>query len=162
MGTYALYMMQNGPIYGGELTQRIDDLTRGAWRPGAGAVYPILAGLVRRGEARVERRGGRKVYGLTKRGATRLKEVRSRIRERGGRFAELRNLILDMVEPSERAEILLDQLHRAISSLVEMSRSVESLPDRTRRTRFVERAKNELRQGQLALGHVRGSGGDHA
>ncbi|EQD72226.1 PadR, Transcriptional regulator PadR-like family, partial [mine drainage metagenome] len=98
VGTYALYMMSRGPIYGGELTQRIDDVTRGSWRPGAGAIYPILSGLVRRGEARLEVRDGRKVYSLTARGAARLKEVRSRIRERGGRFAELRGLILDMVE----------------------------------------------------------------
>ncbi|EQD39497.1 transcriptional regulator, PadR-like family, partial [mine drainage metagenome] len=156
------YMMSRGPIYGGELTQRIDDVTRGSWRPGAGAIYPILSGLVRRGEARLEVRDGRKVYSLTARGAARLKEVRSRIRERGGRFAELRGLILDMVEPSERAEILLDHLHLAIQPFVDIGRSPDGISESRERARVLARARAELRQGMVKLGSSRRRGTSRA
>ncbi len=148
-------MMSKGPIYGGELAQRIEELTRGAWRPGAGAIYPSLRGLVARGDARIGRRDGRKVYILTPRGAARLKEVHARIRERGGRFAELRNLILDMVEPAERAAFLLDQLHRIIQNLEEIRRSSEIVPDARVRARTLARARTELRQGIARLGPPR-------
>jgi DNA-binding PadR family transcriptional regulator len=156
VGTYALHLMSRAPIYGGELTQRIDDVTRGAWRPGAGAIYPILTGLVQRGEARVDRVNGRKTYTLTPRGAARLAEVQSRIRDRGSRFAELRSLVLDMVDPPERAEIMLDNLHRAIDAIAEIAASPESLPDARARTRILSRARAELRRGVTRLGPSRG------
>ncbi len=159
MGTYALGMMSRAPIYGGELAQRIEELTRGAWRPGAGAIYPSLRGLVERGEARIGHQDGRKVYILTSRGAARLEEVRSRIRERGGRFAELRSLILDLVEPSERAAIMLDQLHNSIRGFEEMYRSPDSITDARARARTLALARAELRQGLARLDRTqRGSG----
>lgn len=151
VGTYALYLMRAGPIYGGQLTQRIDDVTRGAWRPGAGAVYPILTGLVTRGEARVDRINGRKVYAITPRGAVRLEEVRSRIRERGRRFGELRSLLLDMVEPSQRAEVMLDHLRRAIDAIAEVSHLPGGLPDARSRKRTIDRARAELQRGLREL-----------
>ena len=156
VGTYALAMMSRAPIYGGELAQRIEDLTRGAWRPGAGAIYPSLRGLVSRGEARIGRQDGRKVYILTARGAARLNDLRNRIRERGSRFAELRNLILDMVEPSDRAAIMLDQLHQSIRGFEEMYRSPDSIPDARARARTLARARAELRQGLARLGPPKG------
>ncbi len=155
VGTYALHLMSRAPIYGGELAQRIDDVTRGAWRPGAGAIYPILTGLVRRGEARVDRVDGRKTYALTPRGAARLAEVQSRIRDRGRRFAELRSLVLDMVDPPQRAEIMLDNLHRAIDAIAEIAGSPESLADARTRTRTLSRARAELRRGITRLGPSR-------
>ncbi len=159
MGSYALAMMSRAPIYGGELAQRIEDLTRGSWRPGAGAIYPSLRGLVARGEARIGRQDGRKVYILTPRGAARLADLRSRIRERGGRFAELRSVILDIVEPSERATIMLDQLHNAIRGFEEIYRSPLSIPDARARARTLARARAELRQGLARLGGGRSRGG---
>jgi DNA-binding PadR family transcriptional regulator len=157
VGTYALFMMRRAPIYGGELAQRIGDLTRDAWRPSAGAIYPILRGLVQRGDARVGRREGRKVYILTPRGAARLKLVRERIRERGGRFAELRSLVLDMVEPEQRGEILLDHLHRAIQPFVELRMSTTMLPKGAARSRVLARARAELEGGLVGLRAARRS-----
>lgn len=146
-GTYALYLMGQAPIYGGELAQRIGDVTRDAWRPGAGAIYPILTGLVRRGDAKVQRVNGRKTYSITPRGAARLAEVRSRIRERGRRFAELRSLILDMVDPLERTEIMLENLHRAVEAIVEITADPRALPHAADRSRAIQRARAELRAG---------------
>ncbi len=160
MGTYALFMMRRAPIYGGELAQRIADVTRGAWRPSAGAIYPILRGLVQRGDARVGQLEGRKVYILTPRGAARLKLVRGRIRERGGRFAELRSLVLDMVEPDERGEILLDHLHRAILPFVELGAGASMLPKGAARRRLLARARAELRGGLAGLRTARGGDRD--
>lgn len=151
VGTYALHLMSRSPIYGGELTQRIEDATRGAWRPGAGAIYPILTGLVLRGEAKVERVNGRKLYALTTRGEARLEEVRSRFRERGRRFAELRSLVLEMVEPSDRVEILLDSLRRAVDGVEEIANSPSAIPDARERARTLHRAREELRRGVTRL-----------
>lgn len=151
VGTYALFMMSRAPIYGGELTQRIEDATRGAWRPGAGAIYPILTGLVDRGEARVERVQGRKTYSLTPRGAARLAEARSRIGERGRRFGELRSLLLEMLEPPQRVEIVLEGLHRAIDTTFELAEDPAALPSVRERTRVLHRARTELKRGLSRL-----------
>ncbi len=145
VGTYALHLMQSGPIYGGQLTQRIDERTRGAWRPGAGAIYPILTSLVRQGLARSRREGTRRVYELTPRGRAHLLEVQARIRERRGRFAELRGLILDMVDPAERGDVVLEQLRGALRTVVAAGQSATLVPDPRRRARTIARARSELR-----------------
>ena len=162
VGTYALWLMSEEPIYGGQLAQRIDDATRGAWRPGAGAIYPILNGLVRRGEARVERQDGRKLYAISAKGRARLDEVRSRIRERGRRFAELRGLVLEMVPVTDRAEIMLDQLRRAIDTVADAAVSPSSLPDARTRARTVVRARAELRRGLTRLSRPRPAEGSRS
>lgn len=151
VGTYALHLMSRGPIYGGELTQRIDDVTRGAWRPGAGAVYPILTALVERGEAHMERVHGRKVYSLTPRGEAQLAEARSRLRERGRRFGERQALMLDMVDPAERSEVLIETLRRAIETVAEFAASPDGLPDARARSSTLRRARAELRRGLSRL-----------
>lgn len=157
MGVYALHLMSRGPIYGGELAQRIDDATHGNWKPGAGAIYPILKGLVRRGSARAELRGGRKVYVLTTQGASRLQEVRARLKEGGGRFAELRNLTLEMIDPADRLEVMVRHLHRAIQPFVEMQRSTEpGFLEGPVRARALVLARAELEHGLRALTPRRG------
>ena len=66
---YALSVMdRDGPTYGYSLAERISDRTDGAWRPGAGAIYPALQSLVARGFARSAVEDGRRVFKNTPRG----------------------------------------------------------------------------------------------
>ncbi len=87
LGLYALSVMaREGPVHGYGLAERIAERTGGAWRPGAGAIYPALNGLARRHLARMSRQGVRRVYRITPTGRRMLREVRRRVawRSRGG------------------------------------------------------------------------------
>src|SRR6266480_4188987 len=46
---YILHKIAQKPIHGYEIIQDIDSKTEGAWRPGAGSLYPILKKLVTEG-----------------------------------------------------------------------------------------------------------------
>ncbi|MHB1435771.1 MAG: PadR family transcriptional regulator [Thermoplasmata archaeon] len=151
IGTYALHLMQTAPIYGGELTRRIEASTRGAWRPGAGAVYPILQGLVARGDAALVMQGRRKTYRITPQGRGRLRLVRARLRSGGSRFAELRGLILDMASPKDRVELLEVHLTRAIESVVLAVGPSEDLLTSGQKRRLRRRAKAILQQGMAKV-----------
>jgi|SRR5579875_322039 DNA-binding PadR family transcriptional regulator len=147
IGTYALHLMQRAPIYGGELTRRIEESTRGAWRPGAGAVYPILQGLVARGDAALKMQGHRKTYQITAQGRGRLRMVRARLRSGGSRFAELRGLILDMASPKDRVELLDLHLGRAIESIALAVGPSETLLTSDQKQQLRRRALKRLQQG---------------
>jgi len=151
VGTYALYLMSRAPIYGGQLTRRIETVTKGAWHPGAGAIYPILQGLVRRGDAAVSLVDHRKTYRITRQGTARLREVRQRIRTGGSRFAELRGIILDMAEPDARVELLELHLARAIRTIAEALEADDTLLTPSQQRRLRRRALALLRQGLGSL-----------
>jgi DNA-binding PadR family transcriptional regulator len=77
LGLYALSVMdREGPVHGYMLADRVSDRTDGAWRPGAGAIYPALQSLVTRGFARSSREGRRRVYTITPRGRKALGQIR--------------------------------------------------------------------------------------
>ncbi len=142
---YALHQMSREPIYGWQLAERIARTTHGGWRPGAGAIYPILKGLVRQDLARTEVRGGRKVYLVTPKGRVRLALMRKRIRNGGGRYLELRNLVFDMVEPARRPEWALEHLRRSLTTFVDLARSVDLIPSAQGRSRMSRQGARELR-----------------
>ncbi len=150
--------METAPIYGGELTRRIEASTHGAWRPGAGAVYPILQGLVARGDAALVMAGRRKTYRITPRGRGRLRIVRERMRSGGSRFAELRGLILDMALPADRARLLEVHLARAIESVVLATGPSDLLLTSGQKLRLRRRAAALLRHGMTELARAAAPG----
>lgn len=151
IGIYALHQMRRSPIYGWQLAERISEATQGGWRPGAGAVYPILKGLVRQRLARVESRGGRKVYLITPKGRARLAWMRTRIREGGGRYMELRRLVLDMVDPAERPAWAVEQLRRSLSMFIELAESTDLVPSARGRSLMRRHGARELREARTRL-----------
>lgn len=44
---YILTTLSRGPATGYEIMQRIEEKTEGAWRPGAGTIYPLLKSLLK-------------------------------------------------------------------------------------------------------------------
>jgi len=158
IGMYALHQMSREPIYGWQLAERIAETTKGGWRPGAGAVYPILKSLVHQKLARIEVRGGRKVYLVTPRGRARLALMRTRIRDGGGRYMELRRLVLDLVDPAERPEWAIEHLRRSLTMFVELSDSVDLIPSARGRALMYRQGARELRGTLARLEHARRSG----
>lgn len=154
IGMYALHQMSRSPIYGWQLAERIAETTKGGWRPGAGAVYPILKGLVRQKLARTDVRGGRKVYLVTPRGRARLALMRARIRDGGGRYMELRRLVLDIVDPVDRPEWAIEQLRRSLTMFVELSDSVDLVPSARGRALMSRQGARELREALSRIEHA--------
>src|SRR5438128_5324379 len=66
---YILHKIAQKPIHGYEIIQDIDSKTEGAWRPGAGSLYPILKKLVSEGLIKAEpepsNEATRRVYHIT-------------------------------------------------------------------------------------------------
>ena len=150
LGLYALSVMdQDGPVYGYSLADRVSDRTDGAWRPGAGAIYPALQSLVRRGFARSGRDGRRRVYTITREGRKALGQIRR------GRFGgprtgpDLGLLWSEIVSPGDPGQHLVRHLHRhleAIGGYLERNPQLRAGRDSLR-----EQVMTELRAAESRL-----------
>ena len=75
---WLLLVLSEGPNYGYNVIQRLDEMFAGYWRPKAGTIYPALEKLSEKGliEGRVEHRDDapdRKYYSITERGEEALR-----------------------------------------------------------------------------------------
>jgi len=76
-----LNILQIRPMHGYEITQVIQEQSRGFYKPSSGAVYPALKALLRRGYVRVSEQERRRVYHITASGKKILQEQRAHIEE---------------------------------------------------------------------------------
>lgn len=76
-----LSVLQDRPMHGYEITRVIQEESHGMYRPSAGAVYPALKTLLKKGMVKVSSRERRKIYQITPAGKKLLQE----------RHAELHN-----------------------------------------------------------------------
>ncbi len=115
IGLYSLACMEReGPVYGYFISDRISERTGGAWRPGAGAVYPALQALVARGLASRSGQGRRLEYRITPAGRRALRRLRSQT-EPGGRSApDLSALWGDVVGRRDLGPFLLHRMRRTL------------------------------------------------
>ena len=72
---YVLRILADGPNHGYSIIKRIEEVTRGRWKPAAGTLYPLLVSLKEEGLIDVDEvvtdgvKGGKKVkYKLTPKG----------------------------------------------------------------------------------------------
>jgi len=63
---YILRLLTENPMKGYELITKIEERTKGVWKPGAGSIYPMIASL--RKEGLVDSVGGRKKDAPSQRG----------------------------------------------------------------------------------------------
>jgi DNA-binding PadR family transcriptional regulator len=118
LGLYALATLaREGSVYGYSLAERVATRTDGAWRPGPGAIYPALQGLVERGAARVRRAGARRVYSITPRGRAQLRRLRENMVGRTTGGPDLSLLWAEIAGVTDPGQFLLQRLRRHLDSL---------------------------------------------
>ncbi|MEM0287024.1 MAG: PadR family transcriptional regulator [Nitrososphaerota archaeon] len=117
IGIFAMHMMEKGPIYGSDVANRISELTDKTWRPGAGAIYPTLLRLVRKGFVTFEQSGERKRYILTQKGKELIDKTKSSL-VMGTKYTFAWRLVLDMINPEDRPAFILRRFQSGIDVLI--------------------------------------------
>lgn len=99
---YMLRKIAQNPCHGYEILQDIDSKTEGAWRPGAGSIYPILKKLVANGYIKANegtRAVDRKVYSITQKGLESIKEDEKLFLNSGRNWMAMRRLFVELIQP---------------------------------------------------------------
>ena len=124
---YILHKIAQKPIHGYEIIQDIDSKTDGAWRPGAGSLYPILKKLVVEGliKAEAEKSGEatRRVYEITTKGVESLAHAKEMFANFQQRFGSLRRLFIDLIDPENLTTFFVDGSNRQFQMAQEMLES---------------------------------------
>lgn len=113
---YALWKIAGKPMSGYQLMEDIEAKTEGAWRPGPGAIYPILKKLAVEGYIK-EMRGGKKgssqtVYEITASGKSRIAAARKVSRSSGERWTLMRRVFSDLMEPEDLNRFVIESPSR--------------------------------------------------
>lgn len=99
---YMLRKIAQNPCHGYEILQDIESKTDGAWRPGAGSIYPMLKKLVAKGYIKANegaRGADRKVYTITPEGLDAIKEDEKMFMNSGRNMMAMRRLFLELIRP---------------------------------------------------------------
>lgn len=124
---YILHKIAQKPIHGYEIIQDIDSKTEGAWRPGAGSLYPILKKLVTEGLIKAEpeptAEATRRVYQITPKGVESLAHAKEMFTNFQQRFGSLRRLFIDLIDPENLATFFVDGSNRQFEMAQEMLES---------------------------------------
>ncbi len=109
---YALYKIAQRPSHGYEILQDIESRTEGAWRPGAGSIYPMLKKMVEEGLISDEPSGKGKVdhrtYHITKKGLEHVRIGKGFFANFGQRWGSMRRIFIEMLEPDDVGKFLVD------------------------------------------------------
>lgn len=118
LGLYALSVMdRDGPVYGYQLAERIAERTDGAWRPGAGAIYPALNSLVERGFARSTVTRGRRMFTITTGGRAFLRRVRKDWMSGGRSGPDMSRLWAEISGAGDAGQHVLHHVRRHLETL---------------------------------------------
>ncbi|HZY95066.1 MAG TPA: PadR family transcriptional regulator [Candidatus Bathyarchaeia archaeon] len=100
---YLLKKISEKPVHGYDLLRDIETKTEGAWRPGAGSIYPILKELVREGliKAEAAKKSGRSqlVYHVTQEGTRILEGSGDMLMHAGKNWEAMRSIMMELIEP---------------------------------------------------------------
>ena len=134
---YALLSIARKPMRGYDLMKEIETKTEGAWRPGPGAVYPVLRKLVNQGyiAAQKKTKGGppHVLYEITPAGLENIANAKKMMKSSTERWTLMRQLFIDLMEPDDLVRFVLNSLELQIElvhMLVESDRSGLSDEDR--------------------------------
>ncbi len=127
---YILHKIAQKPVHGYEIIQDIDSKTEGAWRPGAGSLYPILKKLVSEGLIKAEpepsEEAPRRVYQITSKGVESLGHAKEMFTNFQQRFGSLRRLFIDLIDPENLATFFVDGSNRQFQMAQEMLESKQN------------------------------------
>ena len=109
---YALLSIARKPMRGYDLMKEIEIKTEGAWRPGPGAVYPVLQKLAKQGYIAVRKKSGGKpthvVYQITSAGLRDIANAKKMMRSSTERLALMSSLFVDLMEPDDLVRFILN------------------------------------------------------
>src|ERR1700722_1796531 len=108
---YMLRKISQKPCHGYEILQDIDCKTEGAWRPGAGSIYPILKKLLTQGYIKTDEKtteAARRVYSITPKGQKSLQEDEKMFLNSGQRWMAIRNLFIELIQPEHLTRFFVD------------------------------------------------------
>jgi len=109
---YALMSIARKPMRGYDLIREIETKTGGAWRPGPGAVYPVLRKLVREGYVTANkgsREGPTQVrYEITPAGLAHIAQAKKMMRTSTERMRLMSSLFLDLMESDDLVGFVLN------------------------------------------------------
>jgi len=115
---YILHKLASKPAYGYELLSDIERKTQGLWRPSPGSLYPLFKrmldnGLIDVKEVKVGRRS-RRLYIITPKGLTFLKDAKAHFLNASHRLAASRGLLLGILDLEDIPRFVADgsKLHR--------------------------------------------------
>ncbi len=127
---YALLSIARKPMRGYDLMEEIEIKTEGAWRPGPGAVYPVLRKLVNQGYIAAQKRtkGGPPsvLYEITPAGLENIANAKKMMKSSTERWTLMRQLFIDLMESDDLVRFVLNSLELQIGlvhTLVESDRS---------------------------------------
>jgi len=109
---YALLSVARKPMRGYDLMKEIEIKTEGAWRPGPGAVYPVLQKLAKQGYIKVQKkgRGGppHVLYEITPAGLENIANAKKMIGLSPERWNLMGRLFIDLMEPDDLVRFVLN------------------------------------------------------
>ena len=120
-----LRLLKSHEMTGSEITQTLEDLTEGEWKPSPGSIYPLLSSLEEKGIIKPTRQEGRsKVYALSVEGQKRIKSIFRHKADLQHRAHLGRKLWLQLLEPGDRANFLISGIK--VSSIF-LEETIDSL-----------------------------------
>lgn len=127
---YALLSIARKPMRGYDLMKEIEVKTEGAWRPGPGAVYPVLQKLAKQGYIASRKRPGggptHVTYEITPAGLRNIANARKAMKSSTERLSLLSSLFIDLMDPEDLVRFVLSSVELQIGlvhMIVESERS---------------------------------------
>jgi len=101
----------HGGLRGYDLMKEIEMKTDGTWRPGPGAVYPLLRKLAKRGDLAAKKSSefgpNQIVYEITSQGLRRISIAKNVMRSYPARWKMMSSLFLELLEPDDLVKFVL-------------------------------------------------------
>ncbi len=134
---YALMSIARRPMRGYDLMKEIEMKTEGAWRPGPGAVYPVLRKLTAQGYIAARKKAGGSpthvLYEITPEGLQNIANAKKMIRTSTERMSLMSSLLIDLMEPDDLVRFVMTSFEfqtQLLHTIVESDKSGLSEQDR--------------------------------
>ncbi len=130
LGFYALLSIGRKPMSGYDLMKEVEEKTEGAWRPGPGAVYPVLKKLAKRGYISPRKNEGygpaEVLYQITPAGRSNIDSAKKAMGSSGQRLRTMSSLFVDLMDTDDLVRFALNSFNvqaELIRTIVESERS---------------------------------------
>jgi DNA-binding PadR family transcriptional regulator len=127
---YALLSIARKPMRGYDMMKEIEIKTEGAWRPGPGAVYPVLQKLAKQGYIMAQKKGRtgppHALYEITPAGLENIANAKKMMKSSTERWNLMGRLFIDLMEPNDLVRFVLNSSELQIElvhTIVESDRS---------------------------------------